>query len=393
MLVTVCIITKNEEKLLGACLESVRAIADEIIVVDTGSIDRTVEIACHFGCRVLHHEWQEDFALARNIGLESAKGKWIFCIDADERLSAPSNLHDLLINTSTDIGGYVIERHDLVRDPKTGKTEVNPIGIVRLFRNHSKIRFQGAVHERPGDAILDAGFQLRLARQFKLTHLVKALSQETLIRKQLRYLGLLEKELIKTPGDAWFLYYRGKTRLYLENQNGALADFEAVEKSNTAAPFLRASACTMKAMALAELEQPQAAIGAINNSLRFVPQQSLAHYVAGDILYQCGEFTKAKEHYAEVRLSLIEEETVGALHGDLYITAEKKSYKLGCCDLAQGSIRSAYEHFRMGLGANSKSAECFYGMSKVLKTMNQAVASDDALMLARRCDPEWCELY
>ena len=89
MLISVCLITKNEEKFLSDCLQSIREIADEIILVDTGSTDRTVEIAGAFGCRVIHHEWQNDFSLARNTGITAANGKWILCIDADERLSPP----------------------------------------------------------------------------------------------------------------------------------------------------------------------------------------------------------------------------------------------------------------------------------------------------------------
>ncbi len=81
----------------------------------------------------------------------------------------------MLTHASAEVGGYVIERHDIVKDPTSGKSEVNPVGIVRLFRKHPKIRYQGAVHERPGDSILAAGFQLGLATQIKLTHLVSAL--------------------------------------------------------------------------------------------------------------------------------------------------------------------------------------------------------------------------
>ncbi len=272
-------------------------------------------------------------------------------------LAPLGNLREMLTHASAEVGGYVIERHDIVKDPTSGKSEVNPVGIVRLFRRHPKIRYQGAVQERPGDSILAAGFQLGLATQIKLTHLVSALSQEVLTQKQHRYLKLLNLELTKTPDDAWFAYYRAKTLLYLKDQRSALCDFKSVEQSPTAPVFLKASAYSMSAMALAELGYLDKAMTAINLSLLLAPKQSLAHYVAAEILYQHGKYFQASQHYTVVRQSLSEVTAEGGLHGDLYIATEKKSYKLGCCELAQGAIRNAFVHFRTGIKANPKGNE------------------------------------
>src|SRR5438105_10083516 len=79
-------IVKNEEANLPACLESVRDLFHEVIVVDTGSTDRTKEIAAGFGARVFDFPWVDNFAAARNAALEHATGDWIFWMDADDRL-------------------------------------------------------------------------------------------------------------------------------------------------------------------------------------------------------------------------------------------------------------------------------------------------------------------
>jgi hypothetical protein len=84
---SVCMIVKNEERFLGQCLASVKEIADELIVIDTGSIDRTVEIAREHGAQVGHFEWCNDFAAARNASIALATGDWILFLDADEELS------------------------------------------------------------------------------------------------------------------------------------------------------------------------------------------------------------------------------------------------------------------------------------------------------------------
>ena len=86
VLVTACLIVKNEEQMLGACLESVRDAVDEIVVYDTGSNDRTVQIAREAGATVVEGEWEDSFAVARNAALRHATGEWVLSIDADERL-------------------------------------------------------------------------------------------------------------------------------------------------------------------------------------------------------------------------------------------------------------------------------------------------------------------
>src|SRR5579862_9633682 len=96
-LISACIIAKNEEKNLGRCLTSLHASVDEIIVVDTGSTDRTVEIARAHGARVFNFPWCDHFSAARNESLSHAGGRWIIWIDADDELieAAPRALRKL----------------------------------------------------------------------------------------------------------------------------------------------------------------------------------------------------------------------------------------------------------------------------------------------------------
>ena len=88
-------IVKDEEQFLGQCLESVKPIANQIVVVDTGSSDQTEAIAKSHGAEVHHFEWCDDFAAARNFALEHARGDWILILDADEILTQKGreNLH------------------------------------------------------------------------------------------------------------------------------------------------------------------------------------------------------------------------------------------------------------------------------------------------------------
>jgi glycosyltransferase involved in cell wall biosynthesis len=104
--VSLCLIAKDEERLLPGCLESVRGVADEIVLVDTGSTDRTRELARAAGAKVLERPWDDDFAAPRNLAAAHATGDWILPLDADERLAPGSGpaLRRALRRAAFDVG-------------------------------------------------------------------------------------------------------------------------------------------------------------------------------------------------------------------------------------------------------------------------------------------------
>src|SRR5262245_26176839 len=87
--VSAALIVKNEEHFLPGCLASLERCVDEVVVVDTGSSDASVDIATSAGARLFHHKWENDFAAARNVGLDAVSSDWVLYIDADERLRLP----------------------------------------------------------------------------------------------------------------------------------------------------------------------------------------------------------------------------------------------------------------------------------------------------------------
>jgi len=143
-----CMIVKNEEKFLSQCLTSMKGAVDEIIVVDTGSTDTTVEIARSFGANVYHHPWNNSFSEARNHSLKYARGDWILQIDADETLEQSDIplLHKLINDNSYNVifvaiynelpGGCA--KHYFQRIFRRGKAYFE--GIV-----HNQLIFEGKV--------------------------------------------------------------------------------------------------------------------------------------------------------------------------------------------------------------------------------------------------------
>jgi tetratricopeptide (TPR) repeat protein len=148
---SLCMIVKDEEEMLPRCLEAAAPVVDEIVVVDTGSTDRTMEIAREFGAKLIEHPWSGDFAEARNVSLDAATGDWILWLDADEVLVAEDaeRLRELT-------GKVWREAFFLVETNFTGELgdgNAATHSALRVFRNRPGRRFEGRVHEQIGHTL------------------------------------------------------------------------------------------------------------------------------------------------------------------------------------------------------------------------------------------------
>ncbi|MBU1052806.1 MAG: glycosyltransferase [Proteobacteria bacterium] len=143
-LISACMIVKNEEALLPNCLKSIRDVVDEIIVVDTGSSDSTVEIAKSYGAKVYHHLWENDFSKHRNQSISYATGEWILIIDADEELEAKTGhiVRTLVRNAPT--GVILFKVRSYLEDGAYYSEGSSP----RLFKNGLDIYYRGKVHNQ-----------------------------------------------------------------------------------------------------------------------------------------------------------------------------------------------------------------------------------------------------
>jgi tetratricopeptide (TPR) repeat protein len=137
-------IVRDEEEFLGPCLESARAVVDEIVVVDTGSNDRTVEIAQEHGARLIHQPWQDHFAAARNRGLAAATGDFVLQLDADERLDPDTSDAVRLAVEQDDFDLGLVSFLDMDGAGKSARQWQAP----RVFRRTPGARFFGRVHEQ-----------------------------------------------------------------------------------------------------------------------------------------------------------------------------------------------------------------------------------------------------
>lgn len=142
MFISACILAKNEEKYIGNCLESIKSLADEIIVLDTGSTDNTKKIASKYA-KVFTYQWENDFSKARNRLINMAKGEWIFFIDADEILkTSAEKIKEYIKNTDSKIINFKVINNDV------NKT-IKPIFYrTYIFKNKLGFKYKYPVHEQ-----------------------------------------------------------------------------------------------------------------------------------------------------------------------------------------------------------------------------------------------------
>uniref|UniRef100_UPI0012FA2709 glycosyltransferase n=1 Tax=Zavarzinella formosa TaxID=360055 RepID=UPI0012FA2709 len=203
--VSLTMIVKNEERHLPDCLASVHDLVDEIIIADTGSTDRTREIAASFGARVIEFPWIDDFAAARNAALEQATGDWVFWMDADDRLDEANRgkFRDLIRTLDDKHTARVMKCHCLGDRPGSATT----VDHVRLFRRLPGVRWKYRVHEQILPSVRATGGGVEWA-DITVTHVGYA-DPAARARKLDRDRRLLLAEREQQPDDPFTLFNLG----------------------------------------------------------------------------------------------------------------------------------------------------------------------------------------
>lgn len=313
--VSLCMIVKNEEKNLPACLASLKPVVDEIVVVDTGSMDRTADIAELFGARVYSFNWTGNFSDARNLSLEKACGNWLLVMDADEVLSPQD--YELVRQTVVGSAGKKVCWSVMTRNytelhpqgwvandgsyPREERAEGwHPSRKVRLFPNDPQVRFVGEVHEMIERNALPAGYQIREA-SFVVHH----------------YGGLAAGP----SGD------QSKKRSYFELGKQKLAE-QPNDLPSIGELAVQAS----------ELELYEEAIELWNRFLHLAPDASIALFNKGFALMNLNRFGEA----LEVTRRALEVDT---LH-------KEAAFNYGTCALYAGDTHEAIQRLEQVLGSH-----------------------------------------
>jgi glycosyltransferase involved in cell wall biosynthesis/predicted Zn-dependent protease len=300
---SVCLIVRNEERFLPQCLASVRGVADQIVVVDTGSTDRTVALAREAGAEVHEFAWCDDFSAARNAALARATGDWVLVLDADEEL--PAAQHEVL-RRELRVAGVMGYRLPIV---DAGREAEGCNHVPRLFRNAPGLHFAGRIHEQVS-ASLEArcaawGLEHRLGRTTLLHHGYDAAVTRDRNKVE-RNLRLLRLALAEAPADANLRMNLGLELTRSGDLEAGLSEYQAAfdqlaaRPAERVSPELREALLTqftthlLRAGRFADvarvLGSPLAKAGGLTAS---------QHYVAGMALMEERKFAEAAEQFRQ----------------------------------------------------------------------------------------------
>lgn len=211
--ISVCIIAKNEESRIEQCLASVKPCGFEIVVVDTGSTDRTKEIAAQYADKVLDFAWCDDFSAARNFSLQEASNNWIFMMDCDETIKEidVEELNYFRKHLSDKVGS--VSRENLVT--QNGALTLNNIDYTERFFNRKLYRYTGIIHEQLTPV---RGHEIpALLLHTTLLHTGYDLTPKERETKYRRNFTLLEKQAQMDPENPYLYYQLGKSCEILED--------------------------------------------------------------------------------------------------------------------------------------------------------------------------------
>jgi tetratricopeptide (TPR) repeat protein len=373
--VSLCMIVKDEEENLPACLGSVADLVDEVVVVDTGSTDRTREVAARFGVRVFDFPWCDSFAAARNEGLRHATGGWIFWMDADDRLDEANRarLRTLFAGLGEDNAAYVLKC--LCLPDGSGTTTL--VDHVRLFRNLPTLRWRYRIHEQILPALRALGGEIRWA-DVVIHH--TGYQDPALRGKKLeRDLRLLRMQQAEQPDEPFTLFNLGS----VYNEQGRPAEAlpllqRSLELSQPADSIVR-KLYALVAQCQRQLNRPREALAACRAGRGHYPDDVELLFQEGLILRYLGDLAGAEACWVRV-LHTPAGQHFGSVHAGLrgYLA----HHNLGLLYQQQGRPAEAEAQWRAALAQEPGFAPARLGLSDLLLAggrWEQAEAEADRL--------------
>ncbi|SDM52793.1 glycosyltransferase [Acetanaerobacterium elongatum] len=359
---SVCMITKNEEEFLDRCLSSVSAVADEIIIADTGSTDDTVQIAKKHGATVYPIKWRNSFSAARNLSISKASGDWILLLDADEVLEETDIplLREFMNTTSCDGCNFTIINY-IGRTAGGLHTMHNAF---RLLRNNGLYRFEGAIHEqiirRDGKPIPAGAIETSSIRLYHYGYLDDVVRRK---QKRKRNLPLLLKELNADPQNPFLMFNLANDYLACGEHEKALKLFDrAYHKMDTTqayAPHL----VYRRAVTLYNLGRYDLAAKAAQDGLNIYPACADLEYLLGTVFSEWGRYTLAIDSFNRCMSMPKPPDSLRFMQGS---TTLRPLMALGNLYLRLGDYSRAYDAYAAVIKKDINCCSVLYQIGKVL---------------------------
>ncbi|GMQ64318.1 TPR domain-containing glycosyltransferase [Vallitalea sp. AN17-2] len=284
-------IVKNEEKYLVKCLESVKELVDEMIIVDTGSIDSTVDIAKKFGAKILHYTWDNNFSNARNFSLKYASKDWILLMDGDDEFAKEDYSKFIqLVNTSSK------DAHYFKTLSYAGKIKNNNIITnlnLRLLKNNKKYKFRGAIHEQitPIEGKMD--YNNCSSEDIKIYHYGYLTDVAKDKNKRKRNITIIEKALENDPHNPFHIFNLGNEYYAMDKKEKALELYNKVYAKVVTTSGYYSKLIIRRIMCLDELGRYSDALQGIEEGLKIYEKFVDLELIRGWIYMKLKRFTLA----------------------------------------------------------------------------------------------------
>lgn len=340
--ISLTMIVRNEEHHLPDCLASVADLVDEIVIADTGSVDRTREIAASFGARVIEFPWIDDFAAARNAALEQATGDWIFWMDADDRVDEDNRvkLRELFASLGDEHVARVMKCHCLSGSGGTATT----VDHVRLFRRLPEVRWKYRVHEQILPAVRASGGTVQWT-DVTITHVGYADPAARGLKLE-RDVRLLLAEREQWPDDPFTLFNLGC--VYDEMGDSALALpclRRSLELSHPGDSIVR-KLHAMIAQCQRKMNNMAEAAEAIRSGRAFYPNDAELLFLEGLIRQEQGDLSSAERAWKELLSGGDDPHFASVAEG---LRGHRVRHNLAVICREQGRLAEAEEHWLAAL--------------------------------------------
>lgn len=375
-------IVKNEERFLEQCLKSAAGYVDEICILDTGSSDRTIEIARSFGARVEERAWRNDFGWARNEALAMATKRWILQLDADEELLAESRvvLAQLRTVPAYRTGLWVRCRNDADDYAGTGSMSHS---LVRLFPNADEIRYKGRIHEF---ATIDDS-QTGISAVHSPAAIVHHGYLKDVIasrNKAQRNLEIVRESAQAEPDDPFHWFNLGMTAHIMGDASAARDAFEKMLEVNGDRPrgFMANGLSTLADIYTEKLKDPERALETARRCLAFAPNYANAHFSIGKAYVEMGRLDEARAAYRDAIADgkfLAKQFVV-----DDEVPAWKAQCEIGTTFVMQGDDESALTWFEQGIVNRPSAHPIRLNRARTLDRLQRYAEAEQAF--AELCD-------
>ncbi len=358
---SLCMIVRDEEENLRDCLLPLRDSFDEIIVVDTGSKDRTLQLAKEMGAKVFHCPWQDDFSAVRNASLSYAQGDWIFWMDADDRLAQNE------AQKIRELAGADVKRAFSFKVVNQGTQE--EFYQLRLFPKLPGVKFEGPIHEQVEGSLSRLGIEVE-PKEIVINHLGYA-DWERKRRKDLRDLKILKEWLAKNRDDFYSGFQLASTYDAIGEPEKAL---ELTRRSleNPRFPAFSAELFLythlLEAKLYYELGEEGKSMAALHNALQKEESFWPAKFYLGELLCLKKNFSKALPYLQEVKK--IEPKTIN-LPLPIPLMKVKTHYWLGICYEETNQISQAIGAYQRCISHKPDSFIPYYRLGKLFLKRNR----------------------